>query len=48
MGECLICLPDYSGGGWVDAQYVYLHIQRVDGRMLNMYTYTFMELMGEC
>ena len=29
-------------------QYVYLHIQKVDGCMLNMYTCTFRWLMGEC
>ena len=32
----------------MNAQYVYLHNQRVDGRMLNMFTCTFRELVGEC
>ena len=32
----------------MNAQYVYLYIQRVDGCMLNMYTCTFRRLMGEC
>ena len=32
----------------VNAHYVYIHIQRVDGSMLNMYICTFRELMGEC
>ena len=30
VGECSIFIPDYSDGGRVDAQYVYLYIQRVD------------------
>ena len=32
----------------VNVQYLYLIIQTVDGWMLNMYTCTFKELMGEC
>ena len=31
MGECSICIPAHSDGGWMNAQYVYLRIQRVDG-----------------
>ena len=32
----------------MNAQYVCIHIQRVDGRMLNMNTCTFRRWMGEC
>ena len=32
----------------MNAKYVYLYIQRVDGRMFNVYTCTFGRLMGEC
>ena len=48
MSECSICIHTHSGGGWVNAQYVYLHIQKMDRCMLNMYTCTFKRWMGEC
>ena len=48
MGECSICIHAHSDGGWVNAKYVYMHIQTVDERMLTMYTCTLRALMGEC
>ena len=37
MGDCSICIPAHSDSGWVNAQYLYLIIQTVEGWMLNMY-----------
>ena len=48
MDEFSICLPAHADDVWVNALYVYMHIQRVEGLMLNMYTFTFRGLMDEC
>ena len=48
MDKCSTCIPAHSDGGWMNAQYVYLHNQRVGGRMLNMFTCTFREFVCEC
>ena len=43
-----MCIPALSYDVWVIAQYVYMHIQRVDGYMLIMFACTFRDLMDEC
>ena len=48
MGECSICIHTHSKGWWINAQYVYMYIQRVDGWMLIRYIDTFIGLKDEC
>ena len=48
MGEFSICVYAHTDDGWVNAQYLYMHIQTMDMRMLNMYTCTFRRCNGDC
>ena len=43
--ECSIFFPAHTDDVWRKAQYVYMHIQRVDGLIPKVFTYTFRRWM---